>query len=102
MTEEKVTCHTPTPGKQPVRIPRWKYDAVCTAILSVLGRGDVAFRDLTDAVRSELPPQTLDELGSLGWHVTTVKLDLEVREVIARLPKVTPQRLTLVRAPRAQ
>lgn len=95
MTDDRVTCQTPTPGKKPTRIPAWKYDAVSAAIIAVLSRGDIAFRDLPDAVRDELAPDVLDRLGSVGWHVTTVKLDMEVRGQIARLPKVTPQRLTL-------
>ena len=34
--------------------------------------------------------------GSIGWYVTTVKLDLEARGVIERVPNVTPQQLRLV------
>ena len=34
--EEKVLVETPTPGKQPTRIDRWKYDLVRSAILSAV------------------------------------------------------------------
>jgi hypothetical protein len=33
--------------------------------------------------------------GSIMWVVTTVKLDLEARKVIRRVPKSTPQRIRL-------
>ncbi|GAB4184614.1 MAG: hypothetical protein Tsb002_07780 [Wenzhouxiangellaceae bacterium] len=32
-------------------------------------------------------------LGSLAWHVTTVKLDLEVKGLIWRVPHQSPQQL---------
>ncbi len=37
-SSDKVVCETPTPGKQPTRIDRWKYDAVRRAILKVTPR----------------------------------------------------------------
>jgi hypothetical protein len=33
--------------------------------------------------------------GSVGWYVTAVKLDLEARNEIHRLPGVSPQRVRL-------
>lgn len=42
-------------------------------------------KDLRDAVGAELSPDQLERLGKLGWHVVTVKLELEVRGEIARL-----------------
>ena len=50
------------------------------------------------AVRDALDENSLKRLGSLGWHLTTVRLELEVRGEIARLPKVTPLRLTWIGA----
>jgi hypothetical protein len=32
----KITCRTPTPGKQPTNIDRWKFDLVRSAILRVV------------------------------------------------------------------
>ena len=34
--------------------------------------------------------------GSINWYVTTVKLDLEARGVVERIPGKSPQRLRLV------
>ncbi len=95
MNREKAICETPTPGKKPTRIERWKYEAVRRAILAALdGHHDgVPFRELAQRVKPHLSPDELARLGSLGWYTTTVKLDLEVKGEIARLPTAKPQRL---------
>lgn len=93
--EEKVACRTPTPGKKPTRIARRKFDAIRSAILKVLpktGEG-VPFADLTRLVDTKLSPDIRSEIGSLMWYVTSVKLELEVRGEIRRVPDVSPQRL---------
>lgn len=93
-TESKVLCSTPTPGKQPTRIDRWKYEAVRAAILAALPRaGDgVLFSELPSLVAKLLTADERARLGSVMWYTTTVKLDLETRGEIRRLPG-TPQRL---------
>ena len=44
----------------------------------------------------ELHPDQLDRLGKLGWHVVTVKLEMEVREEIERMDVKGPLRIRLV------
>ncbi|MCU4651491.1 hypothetical protein N8I71_01520 [Roseibacterium sp. SDUM158016] len=96
-TEERIACRTPTEGRDGVtRIPAWKYHAVRRAILhAVEGAGPegLPFSELTGAVRARLSAGDLARLGALGWHCTTVKLELEVAGEIARLPGSGPQRL---------
>jgi hypothetical protein len=91
----KVECRTPTPGKKPKRIDRWKFDAVRRAILAILPRrGEgVLFTDLTGLVKEKLAEDELAKLGTPMWYVTTVKLELEVRGEIQRVKDLTPQRL---------
>lgn len=99
MQDDKVACRTPTPGKQPVRIERCKFDAVRRAILQVLpteGEGVPFMSDLTDLVAAALTAEERANLGSVGWYTTTVKLELEVRGEIRRVPGATPQRLLRV------
>jgi len=80
-------------GKSGAHIERAKYDAVRGAIIEALEvDGDVAFQDLLEAVSGTLSGR-FD--GSINWYVTTVKLDLEARGVIERVPDVKPQRLRL-------
>jgi Family of unknown function (DUF6958) len=98
--EGKTACRTPSKGRAGVtNIPTWKYDALRDAILAAIGAAGadgLAFSELPEAVKSRLSPDQLARLGSVGWHVTTVKLNLEVEGEIARMPGVVPQRLILV------
>ena len=97
-TEERITCHTPTPGKNPTRIHKWKYDLLRGIILDILARSvdGVEFRSLPCLVDTRLTPQQRADLGSVSWYTTTVKLDMEVKGDIGRVPGARPQRLRLV------
>lgn len=94
-TDDKVLCRTPTPGKKPTRIVRWKYDAIRKAILASLPKKKpgLPFADLIRKVEDRLSAEEAAKIGSLPWYLTTVKLELEVAGEIARVPDETPQRL---------
>ena len=51
------------------------------------------FSELAMAVEDRLTPGQLERLGSIMWYVTTVKLDLEVKGELERVPGARPQRL---------
>ncbi len=95
MKDEKIRCETPTPGKKPTNITRWKYDAVKKAILKSIPKNSkgILFKDLAKSVEQHLSPDEKKKLGSIGWYTTCVKLDLEVKGLIKRLPDSSPQRL---------
>lgn len=97
-SEDKVLCETPTPGKEPTRIDRWKYDAVRSGILNVVPTDEhgVEFSQLPGLVEKQLSQKDLERLGSVSWYTTTVKLDLEVKGEIERIPNSKPQRLKRV------
>ena len=95
MSDDRILCRTPNKPGAGTRIPRWKFDAVRTAILAVLKENDVTFQDLTAACKACMTDADLAKLGSLGWHVTTIKLELECRGEIARVPGSKPQLLRL-------
>ena len=85
MTEDRVPCCTPAEGRDGVtNIPKWKFDLLRRAILDVLQAGDIKWMDLTNSVRARISEDNLSRMGKLGWHVVTVKLDLEVRGEIER------------------
>ncbi|MCY4578600.1 MAG: hypothetical protein OXD31_06080 [Chloroflexi bacterium] len=96
--DERVVCHTPTPGKKPTRIHMWKYDLLRGIILDILaGSADgVEFRALPNLIDARLSAEQKANIGSTSWYTTTVKLDLEVKRDIERIPRVSPQRLRLV------
>lgn len=98
MTEEdKITCYTPSEDSEgTTRIPRWKYDCIRRAILDVLddsSDGQTAFQSLAEHVKDQLTSNQLAKLGSLKWHVTTVKLNMEVEGELERVPRISPQTL---------
>ncbi len=94
--EDRVTCNTPTPRKKGfTRIPRWKYEALRRAIHNVVvsaGRRGATLDELIEEAPRFLSEDEKAELGSVPWHVTTVKLDLEVKGELARLDGATPLR----------
>jgi len=93
---DKVACRTPAEGRDGVtNIPAWKFDAVRGAILAALAEGPILYKDLNAAVQERLDAETLDTLGKLGWHVVTVKLELEVRGEVVRLDVKGPQQIAL-------
>ena len=94
---DKVLCHTPTPGKKPTAIDRWKYDAIRRAVLAIVPRSPpgIAAKDLPDLVREKLSVNELAELGSVTWYTTSVKLNMEVEGEIERVPGAKPQHLVL-------
>ena len=96
--EDKVICETPTLGKQPTRIDKWKYDLIRTAILAVAPSDDqgVEFSKLPKLIEGQISADDLKRLGSVPWYSTTVKLDMEVKGVIERVPRSKPQRLRVV------
>ena len=96
--EDKVVCETPTPGKQPTRIDKWKYELVRSAILAVVPTDDqgVEFSELPKLVEGQLSADDLNRFGSVSWYTTTVKLDMEVKGELERVPGSKPQRLRIV------
>ena len=94
--DPKVACRTPTPGRSGVtNIPQWRFDLIRGAIIDVIAMEEVRFAELPDLVGERLTQKERDQLRSIGWNVTTVKLEMEVRGEIIRLEGKRPQRLML-------
>ena len=104
MDAERVVCNTPTPGKMPTRILRWKYDLIRQVILEIMAEHEdgLLFKDLADAVAQRLPETQRRKLGSIGWYTTTVKLDLEVRGELSRHHTLQGQKILPSEAARQQ
>ena len=94
---DKVACRTPAAGRDGVtNIPAWKFDLIRDAILGILSEGPAPFSDLAVEVKARLSADDLSKLGSVGWHVTTVKLEMEMRGEIERVPGAGPQQIKRV------
>ena len=90
----KDMIHTLHPEKkQGVNISKVKYEIIRKAILSALHtQKEMTFMNLSRAVEKEVNGN-FD--GSVMWYVTTVKLDLEARGVVKRVPHSRPQLVRL-------
>ena len=79
--------------KQGVNISKEKYEIIRKAILSTLRKHkEMPFMKLSNAVEKEVDGKFE---GSVMWYVTTVKLDLEARGDVKRVPKSRPQLVRL-------
>jgi len=97
MPDPVLTRH-PDPDKQGVRIDRDKYKTMRDAIVEILQeQGETSFKSLQAAVGQKLNGN-FD--GSIGWYYTTVKLDLEARGILARIPNSRPQIVQLRKNPK--
>jgi hypothetical protein len=93
--EDKILTKHPERGKKGVNISQAKYKLIRETILDILREeGEVGFWELTKIVEKRLMNR-FD--GSVSWYVTTVKLDLEARDLIERVPDLSPQHLRLMK-----
>jgi uncharacterized protein DUF6958 len=79
--------------KQGVNISKTKYEIIRKEIISVLRtHKEITFMNLSRAVEKEVNGSFE---GSVTWYVTAVKLDLEARGVVKRVPHSRPQLVKL-------
>jgi hypothetical protein len=91
-SEEKILTLHPA-GKEGVNILKRRYDYIREFILQTIKEeGEISYKDLNDMAEKALS-DSFD--GSVAWYIVTVKLDLEARGVIERVPKTSPHRLRL-------
>ena len=92
MSDDRILTMHPA-GKKGVNIHRDKYEFIKAYILrKIEAEGEITFSDLADAAVDEISEQ-FD--GKVLWYITTVKLDLEARELIKRIPRTSPHKLRL-------
>ncbi|MEN0004361.1 MAG: hypothetical protein AAF798_09465 [Bacteroidota bacterium] len=93
MAEERIMTLHPQ-GKKGVHILKRRYDLIRNFILEKLKQNEVmTFEALSDEAVKELSA-TFD--GKVLWYITSVKLDLEARQEIERIPKTSPHQLRLL------
>ena len=90
--EDKILTLHPQ-GKKGVNISRKKYDFIRSFILDTIEKHrEITYQDLNDLAEEHLANQ-FD--GSIPWYIVSVKLDLEARGIIERIPKTSPHQLRL-------
>ena len=93
MPEDKIMTLHPQ-GKNGVNISRKKYDQIKKFILSTLKKRKVMSYDELSSLATRQLKDSFE--GSVIWYFVTVKLDLEARKIIERVPKTSPHQLKLV------
>ena len=89
--KEKILTLHPE-GKTGVRIDAAKYEMIKEAIIKILKRRKImTFEGLAEEVVASVEKRFE---GSVLWYFTTVKLDLEARKMIRRIPGSRPQQIT--------
>ncbi len=90
--EEKIMTLHPQ-GKAGVNILKRRYDFIKDYILKIIQEhGTITFEKLGDMAVDQLT-ESFD--GKVLWYVVTVKLDLEARGIIERIPKTSPHQLRM-------
>jgi len=90
----RIQTLQPDPAKKGARIDRARYDQMAATILACLkASGEATFNELRALVEDVLAGNFEE---SLGWYYTSLKLDLEARGALQRIPGSRPQHLRLV------
>lgn len=92
MKEEQIMTLHPQ-GKKGVNILKRRYDLIKEYILETIQKEEViTFKKLGEMATKDLS-STFD--GKVLWYIVTVKLDLEARKIIERIPKTSPHQLRI-------
>ena len=94
--DQKVQLRHPH-GKKPISMGKEKYNLLKPAVLKYLRtKGEATFSEISSAVGKDFKTQGQRFEGSLAWHLEWLKLDLEARRVIRRVPNTSPQKYMIV------
>lgn len=90
----KIQTLNPDKRKKGIRIDKSKYVIIRACIEECLkGAGELTFKQLIQCVGVQLRKE---DVGSINWYVEVVKLDMEARNIIARVPGTRPVKYQLV------
>jgi hypothetical protein len=92
MSEERIMTLHPH-GKKGVNILKRRYETIKEFILqSISDQREISFEELTVLAVDNLA-KSFD--GKIVWYLVSVKLDLEARGIIERIPKTSPHKLRI-------
>lgn len=99
--DDRTTTLHPDPRKRGVRMPRARYEPMRRAILDAIPRRGAGptYTDLVELVAPELEGTDFPSEASVEWNCVVVKLDLEARGLIHRVPGTKPEELRRGSAP---
>ncbi|MEL6810966.1 MAG: hypothetical protein AAFP76_06485 [Bacteroidota bacterium] len=92
MQEERIMTLHPQ-GKTGVNILKNRYNFIKDYILKTIeNHREITYQQLDDLATKEISAE-FD--GKVSWYIVTVKLDLEARGIIERIPKTSPHKLKM-------
>lgn len=92
MEEERILTRHPA-GKKGVNILLSRYEQIRDYIIDTITQeGEITFSELGDKAVDDLS-ESFE--GKVLWYITTVKLDLEARGIIERIPRTSPHKLKM-------
>lgn len=93
MSDRILTKHPD--GKNGVNIDIKKYQMVRNTLTFILKEHpEITYQELNKEAITRLKGKFE---GSISWYVVTVKLDMEARGIIERIPKTSPHKIRLKR-----
>lgn len=91
-SEERIMTLHPN-GKKGVNILKRRYDIIKDFILKTIEKNcETTYETIAEKAVDELT-MTFD--GKVVWYIVSVKLDLEARGIIERIPKTSPHKLRM-------
>lgn len=92
MNDEKIQTLHPQ-GKKGVNINAKKYYQIKETLLDIIQEyGEITYQQLSDLTEKRLEGKFE---GKVVWYVVVVKLDLEARKIIERIPKTSPHEVRM-------
>jgi hypothetical protein len=92
MKEEKILTLHPQ-SKKGVNILKRRYDIISDFIVKTIKKKkEITFAELKDIAEDTLANK-FD--GKITWYLVTIKLDLEARKIIERIPNTSPHKLRM-------
>lgn len=92
INEEKILTLHPQ-GKKGVNILKSRYDTIKEFIIATVKKHKVITYEELNKLAVKKLSNTFD--GKVAWYIVTVKLDLEARRIIERIPKTSPHKLRM-------
>ena len=95
--ETKIQLKHPA-GKKAVSISKDKYDVLKNQTIQCLNSNpEATFSEISKIIAKDFNKKKIKFNGSLNWYLEWVKLDLEARQIIKRVPRTVPQKYLLVK-----
>ena len=93
--ESKIQLKHPA-GKKAVSMETGKYNALKKPLLDLLKiKGESTHAEMLQAITDDFKKNKTKFEGSIEWHMEWVKLDLEARKEIKRIPDTSPIKFTV-------